>query len=173
MSGSPDELIAGARLWDRMARREPIVFGPRTPDREGVLLVLHQDGTNAYLPSVTVATDSLANPGRGLITMASAGKFSCFHVFMPGNLWIWLFPFDAFLHSFDGEVLRGGGGFCCLLGVHLGVVCGIFPIPFNQSMLFVYIIRRQSCARWFISCVLVLVLVLEFVLLFLLEPRRG
>ena len=127
MSGSPDELIAGARLWDRMARREPIVFGPRTPDREGVLLVLHQDGTNAYLPSVTVATDSLANPGRGLITVASAGKFSCFRVFMPGNLWIWLFPFDAFLHSFDGEVLRGEGGLLLFAGC--SPRCGLWDFP--------------------------------------------
>ena len=107
MSGGPGELIAGARLWDRMARREPIVFGPRTPDREGVMLVLHQGRIGAYLSSVTVASDSLVNPGRGVVTVASAGKFSCFHVFMPGNLWM-LFPFDAISRSFDGVANWGG-----------------------------------------------------------------
>ena len=127
MSGSPDQLIAGARLWDRMSRREPIVFGPRTPDREGVLLVLHQGGANTYLPSVTIATDSFANPGRGLITVASAGKFSCFRVFMPDNLRICLFPFDAFLHSFDGEVLRGEGGLLLFAGC--SPRCGLWDFP--------------------------------------------
>ena len=79
MAGSGDELIAGARLWDRMNRREPIVFAPRTPDREGILLVQYHDGTDAFLSSVTVSTDSLTHPGHGLVSVASAiGEFSFF-----------------------------------------------------------------------------------------------
>ena len=65
-----DDLVAGARLWDRMNRREPIVFLARTPEREGLLLAQHWDGTDAFFPpAVTVSADSLAHPGRGLLSV--------------------------------------------------------------------------------------------------------
>ena len=82
MAGDGDGLVAGARLWDRMSRREPIVFGARTPVREGLLLAQHRDGTNAFFPAVTVSADSLAHPGRGLLCVAQVtGEFS----FLRGN----------------------------------------------------------------------------------------
>ena len=78
-----NDLVAGARLWDRVSRREPIVFGARTPEREGLLLAQHRDGTDAFFPpAVTVSADSLAHPGRGLLSVAPfTGEFS----FLRGN----------------------------------------------------------------------------------------
>ena len=114
------DLIAGARLWDRMNRREPIVFPPRTPDREGILLVQHRDGTDAFFPSVTVSTDSLTHPGRGLVSVASTiGEFErvCFGYFL-------LMLFHILLM---GRCSMGGEGVVCLPGVSLGVVCVDFP----------------------------------------------
>ena len=79
MAGDGDGLVAGARLWDRMSRREPIVFGVRTPEREGLLLVQHQSGTETFFPTVTVSADSLNYPGRGLLSVAPVtGEFSFF-----------------------------------------------------------------------------------------------
>ena len=43
-----DDVVAGARLWDRMTRREPIVFIVRTPELEGLLLAQYQSGTEAF-----------------------------------------------------------------------------------------------------------------------------
>ena len=77
MAGDGDGLVAGARLWDRMSRREPIIFGARTPVREGLLLAQHRDGTDAFFPAVTVSADSLARPGRGLLSKASVSFHFC------------------------------------------------------------------------------------------------
>ena len=52
--GEGGESVAGARLWDRMSRREPLVFGVRTPEREALLLVQYRSGTEAFFPSVAV-----------------------------------------------------------------------------------------------------------------------
>ena len=73
-----DDVVAGARLWDRMTRRELIVFIVRTPELEGLLLAQYQSGTEAFFPpAVTVSADSLVHPGRGLLSVAaSTGKFS-------------------------------------------------------------------------------------------------
>ena len=52
--GEGGESEAGARLWDRMGRREPLVFGVRTPEREALLLVQYRRGTEAFFSSVAV-----------------------------------------------------------------------------------------------------------------------
>ena len=63
MAGEGDGLVAGARLWDRMSRREPIVFGDRTPEREGLLLIQYRSGTEAFFPSVAVGEFTLLFAG--------------------------------------------------------------------------------------------------------------
>ena len=61
------DVAAGVQLWDRMVRREPTVFIPRTEFFEELLLDNHRSSTEAsapsapagFLPTVTVASGNL------------------------------------------------------------------------------------------------------------------